>query len=43
VIDKEKALSRAKDIVDNARKRGLHLRLIGGAAVAVLAPRGSSI
>ena len=43
MIDKEKALSRAKDIIDNARKRGFHLRLIGGAAVAILAPRGSSI
>lgn len=39
-ISKEKLLERGISIVEEANKRGILLRLIGGAAVAILAPKG---
>jgi len=42
-ITKEQLLERGKEIVDKAREKNVILRLIGGAAVAILAPKGSEM
>ncbi|QGR15980.1 hypothetical protein [Sulfurisphaera ohwakuensis] len=42
-ITKEQLLERGKEIVDKAREKNVILRLIGGAAVAILAPKGSEV
>ncbi len=42
MIKRDLLISRAREIIDSARTNGITLRVIGGAAVAILAPQGSS-
>ncbi|EZQ10705.1 MULTISPECIES: hypothetical protein [Acidianus] len=43
VIPKEQLLSRAMEVIERANKEGIILRLIGGAAIAIIAKRGSEL
>ena len=42
-ITKEKLIERGKEIIDKANEKNIILRLIGGAAIAILAPMGSEM
>ncbi|MFP3065115.1 MAG: hypothetical protein RXR59_06220 [Sulfolobus sp.] len=42
-MSKEKLIERGKEVIDKANEKGVVLRLIGGAAVAILAPEGSKL
>lgn len=42
MIKREALISRAKELIDDASSQGVVLRVIGGAAVAILAPQGAA-
>jgi hypothetical protein len=42
-MDRDVLLRRAMEVIDAARREKLTLRLIGGAAVAIVAPKGSTL
>lgn len=42
-VEKEKLLKRALEVVGKAKDEGVTLRLIGGAAIASIAPRGAEL
>ncbi|WP_373468548.1 hypothetical protein [Acidianus infernus] len=42
-VEKSVLINRALEVVEKAKEKGIVLRLIGGAAVAVIAPKGSEL
>ncbi|WP_126451355.1 hypothetical protein [Sulfodiicoccus acidiphilus] len=42
-VERDVLLGRVRDVIDRARVEGLTIRVIGGAAVAMLAPRGVNL